>query len=136
MLIEVPRTAANPEIPQITAEEASAAARAIIRLFEKWKLSDTVAREILGGLSPRTYARWKAGRHGRIGRDLATRLSLLIGIHRALRVLFTKAERGYAWVGKPNDFFGGRAPVEIMAEGSMFSLARVRSYLEAEIEGW
>lgn len=136
MLVEIPRTAANPEIPQITAEEASAAARAVVRLFEKWKLSDAVAREILGGLSPRTYARWKAGHHGRIDRDLATRLSLLMGIHKALRGLFAKAERGYAWVGKPNDFFGGRAPVEIMAEGSIFSLARVRAYLDAESEGW
>lgn len=136
MLVEIPRTAANPEIPQITAEEASAAARAVVRLFEKWKLRDAIAREILGGLPPRTYARWKAGHHGRIGRDLATRLSLLIGIHKALRGLFAKAELGYARVGKSNDFFGGRAPVEIMAEGSIFSLARVRAYLDAESEGW
>lgn len=136
MLVEIPRTAANPDIPKITAEEASAAARAVIRLFEKWGLNDTAAREILGGLSARTYARWKAGDHGRIDRDLATRLSLLMGIHKGLRILFTDAERGYAWVSKPNDFFGGRTPVEIMAEGSIFSLARIRSYLDAERGGW
>lgn len=136
MLVEIPRTAANPDIPQITDEEALAAARAVIRLFEKWGLNDAVAREILGGLSARTYARWKAGDHGRIDRDLATRLSLLMGIHKGLRILFTDAERGYAWVRKPNDIFGGRTPVEIMAEGSMFSLARIRSYLDAERGGW
>jgi len=136
MLIEIPRTFAHPEIPQITAEEASTAARAVVTMFEKWKLRDPEAREILGGLSSRRYARWKAGDHGRIDRDLATRLSLLMGIHKALRTLFTKAERGYAWVSKPNDAFGGRAPVEIMAEGGIFSLARVRSYLDAERGGW
>lgn len=136
MLVEIPRTAASPDIPQITDEEASAAARAVIRLFEKWGLNDAVAREILGGLSARTYARWKTGDHGRIDRDLATRLSLLMGIHKGLRILFNDAERGYAWASKPNDIFGGRTPVEIMAEGSIFSLARIRSYLDAERGGW
>lgn len=136
MLVEIPRTVAMPAVPQITVEEASAAARAVIRLFEKWGLSDAVAREILGGLAPRTYARWKAGDHGRIDRDLATRLSLLMGIHKGLRTLFTDPERGYAWVSKPNDAFGGLAPVEIMAQGDIFSLARVRSYLDAERGGW
>ncbi|WP_374308994.1 antitoxin Xre/MbcA/ParS toxin-binding domain-containing protein [Methylocella sp.] len=99
-------------------------------MFEKWKLTDAVACEILGGLPIRTYARWKTGEHGRIDRDLATRLSLLIGIHKGLRHLFTDPERGYAWVSKPNDVFGGRTPVEIMvAEGG---LARVRAYLDAD----
>ncbi|WP_349237198.1 antitoxin Xre-like helix-turn-helix domain-containing protein [Bosea sp. ASV33] len=61
MLIEIPRTAANPDIPRITADEASAAARAVVRLFEKWSLSDAVACDILGGLSTRRFTRWKAG---------------------------------------------------------------------------
>lgn len=136
MLVEIPRTAAHPDVPQISPEEAAAAARAVINLFDRWKVGDAIAREILGGLPPRTYARWKTGELGRIDRDLATRLSLLMGIHKGLRILFTEPERGYAWVSKPNDTFGGRTPVEIMAEGSIFSLARVRSYLDAERGGW
>jgi uncharacterized protein (DUF2384 family) len=132
MLIEIPRTASNPEIPQITPEEASAAARAVIQLFGKWNLSDVTAREILGGISPRTHARWKSGHHPRITRDLATRLSLLMGIHKALRILFSDAQRAYGWVTKTNDNFNGRSPAEIMAEGSIFALARVRAYLDAE----
>ncbi|CAH1690943.1 conserved hypothetical protein [Hyphomicrobiales bacterium] len=136
MLVEIPRTAAQPDVPQISPEEAAAAARAVINLFDRWKVSDTIAREILGGMPARTYARWKTGELGRIDRDLATRLSLLMGIHKSLRILFTDPERGYAWVSKPNDAFGGRTPVDIMAEGSIFSLARVRSYLDAERGGW
>ncbi|OKO70760.1 MbcA/ParS/Xre antitoxin family protein [Bradyrhizobium sp. AS23.2] len=135
MLVELPRTLANPSIPQITPQEAEAAARAVLNLFEKWGLTDAVAREILGGLPARTYARWKTRDFGRIDRDLATRLSLLMGIHKGLRYLFTEPERGYAWVGKPNDAFGGRTPTEVMAQGDIFSLARVRSYLDAERGG-
>jgi uncharacterized protein (DUF2384 family) len=136
MLREIQRTHAAPADPHITAKEAEAMARAVIRLFGKWQLSDAEARDILGGLSARTHARWKAGAPGRIDRDLATRLSLLMGIHKGLRHLFSDPERGYGWVKKPNRAFGGRAPVEIMAQGDIFSLARVRSYLDAERGGW
>jgi uncharacterized protein (DUF2384 family) len=136
LLQEIPRTEAVPDIPQITAREAEAMVRAVIRLFEKWQVSDADAREILGGLAARTYARWKAGELGRIDRDLATRLSLLMGIHKGLRYLFSDLERGYTWVKKPNQAFGGRTPVEVMAQGDIFSLARVRAYLDAERGGW
>jgi uncharacterized protein (DUF2384 family) len=136
MLHEIPRTTASPEMPQITTAEAEAMARAVIKLFDRWKLSDGTAREMLGGLPARTYARWKAGDLGRIDRDLATRLSLLMGIHKGLRYIFSSPERGYAWIGKPNDAFGGRTPAEVMGQGDMFSLARVRSFLDAERGGW
>lgn len=136
MLHELPRTEAIPELAAITDAESAAMARAVMRLFERWGVSDAEARDILGGLAARTHARWKAGEPGRIDRDLATRLSLLMGIHKGLRYLFTDPERGYAWVKKSNRDFAGRTPVEIMAEGSLFALARVRSYLDAERGGW
>ena len=107
-------------------------AHAVVKFFEKWKLSDDVAREMLGGLTARTYARWKAGDTGRIDRDPAMRLSLLMSIHKGLRYLFSSPGRGYAWIGKPNDAFGGRTPLEIMAQGDMTSLARAHGYLDAE----
>ena len=136
MLHELPRADAAPERPQITAAEAAAMARTVVNLFDRWDISDAEAREILGGLAARTYARWKAGEVGRIDRDLATRLSLLMGIHKGLRYLFTDPARGYGWVKKPNSALGGRTPVDIMAEGSIFALARIRSYLDAERGGW
>ena len=136
MLEELRRTEAAPDRRRITEDEAGALARAAVNLFRKWELNDAEAREILGGMSPRTYSRWKQGDTGRIDRDLATRLSLLMGIHKGLRYLFTDPARGYAWVKKPNKVFGGRAPVEIMAQGDIFSLARVREYLDAERSGW
>ncbi|ODT66582.1 MAG: hypothetical protein ABS75_26255 [Pelagibacterium sp. SCN 63-23] len=135
MLVELPRTEAFPDIPAITEAEAAAMARAVLRLFDRWQVSDAEARAILGGLAPRTYARWKAGEAGRIDRDLATRLSLLMGIHKGLRYLFTDPERGYAWVKKPNLAFGGASPLALMAEGSMFALSRVRAWLDAERGG-
>lgn len=135
MLHELPQTQSAPETARITPAEAEAMVRAVLRLFEHWGLSDAEARDILGGVAARTFARWKAGEIGRIDRDLATRLSLLMGIHKGLRYLFTDPERGYAWVNKPNPVFGGQSPVALMANGDIFSLARVRFYLDAERGG-
>ncbi|WP_404405499.1 antitoxin Xre-like helix-turn-helix domain-containing protein [Pelagibacterium halotolerans] len=136
MLVEIAKTSSVPSADRITDEESAALARAVVNLFARWNLSDGEAREILGGLPARTYARWKAGEIGRIDRDLATRLSLLMGIHKGLRIMFTEPERGYRWIKAPNTVFGGKTPAEIMAAGDIFSLARVRDYLDAERGGW
>lgn len=119
----------------ITTDEAAAAARAIVNLFARWRLSDHQACEILGGISRRTWSRWKAGHLGRISRDRATRLGMLVGIHAALRIMFTDKERGYAWVSRPNDVYDGRSPAEVMADGSVFALARVYKYVTSEVAG-
>jgi hypothetical protein len=75
MVQEIPRVVGSSDPPQITTAEAQAMVRAVVKLFEKWKINDGDAREILRGLSARTYARWKVGDSGRIDKDLATRLS-------------------------------------------------------------
>ncbi|HEX7711853.1 MAG TPA: MbcA/ParS/Xre antitoxin family protein [Sphingomonadaceae bacterium] len=136
MLLELPRTQARPDDPAITPAEAEAAARAVLNLFGRWRLTDEEACQVLGGLSARTYARWKKGEIGRIDRDLATRLSLLLGIHKALRYLYAEPERAYAWVKQANAVFGGKRPLDVLLEGSIFALARIRAYLDAERGGW
>lgn len=119
----------------ITDEEAGAMLRAALALFQRWDLSDTEAAVLLD-LPGRSYARWKAGRTGRIDRDQRARLSNLMGIHKALRILFSEPERGYTWVRKPNDTFGGSSALEVMLGGELTDIMRVRRYLDAERGGW
>src|SRR5215210_7523744 len=92
----------------ISDAEAAAMFRAALQLFRRWGLTDEQAACILD-LPRRTFARWKAGEVGRIGRDGKARLSNLMGIHKALRLIFHKAPRGYAWIKAPNEAFGGRS---------------------------
>lgn len=132
MLKEIARTTAAPEQARITVKEAEAAARAVLQLFERWQLTDTAACEILGALTPRAYARWKIGKPGRIDRQRALRLSLLIGIHKGLRIVFKSPQQSYAWITKPNAAFGGKSPAAVMAQGDIASLERIRFYLDAE----
>ena len=120
--------------------EATAVFRAVLNLFRHWGVTDDQAAGLLD-LSRRTFARWKAqaGKAGetiRIGRDGKARLSNLIGIHKALRILFHEPARGYAWIKAPNAAFGGQSALEVMLCGELTDIMRVRRYLDAERGGW
>ena len=115
----------------ITDDEAAAMFRAVVNLFRLWSLTDDEAATLLD-LPARTYARWKAGALGRIDRDGKARLSNLMGIHKALRIIFREPQRGYAWVKAANEAFGGRSALDIMLGGELTDLMRVRRYLDAE----
>ncbi|MGE0279373.1 MAG: antitoxin Xre-like helix-turn-helix domain-containing protein [Rhizobiaceae bacterium] len=115
----------------ITDDEAAAMFRAAINLFRLWEITDDEAATLLD-LPPRTYARWKAGALGRIDRDGKARLSNLMGIHKALRIIFREPQRGYRWVKAANEAFAGRSALDIMLGGELTDLMRVRRYLDAE----
>jgi Protein of unknown function (DUF2384) len=116
----------------ITDDEAAAMFRAALNLFRLWSVSDVQAAVLLN-LQDRTFARWKAGTLGRLDdRDLKARLSNLMGIHKALRIVFREAERGYRWVSAPNEAFAGRSALDVMLGGELTDLMRVRRYLDAE----
>jgi len=119
----------------ITDEEAGAMFRACVNLFRLWHISDNDAAVLLD-LPVRTFARWKAGSIGRIDRDQKARLSNLMGIHKALRIIFREPDRAYGWIKAPNRTFGGRAAIDVMLSGDLTDLMRVRRYLDAERGGW
>ena len=127
---------ARPDLPAITDEEAAALARATVKLFRAWQLSDVEARTLLGDMAQRTWARWKAGDIGRIDRDLRARMAILMGVHKGLRYLFSEPARGYAWIRKPNAAFEGHSALDIMMRGEITDLIDVRAYLDAERSAW
>jgi uncharacterized protein (DUF2384 family) len=119
----------------ITDEEAAAMFRAALNLFKLWEITDEEAA-ILLDVPVRTYRRWKAGDLGRIDRDGKARLSNLMGIHKALRIIFREPQRGYAWIKAPNKVFSNRAALDVMLGGELTDLMRVRRYLDAERGAW
>jgi hypothetical protein len=119
----------------ITAEEAGAMFRTALNLFRLWGVTDDQAAIILD-LPRRTFARWKASEVGRIGRDGKAKLSNILGIHKALRIIFKEPARGYGWIKAPNAAFSGRSALDVMLHGELADLMRVRHYLDAERGGW
>lgn len=121
---------------EVTAAEAQAMLRAVLNLFDRWELTSVQARRLLGEPSERTYQRWRKGDIAAIPHDTVFRLGALLGIHKALRYMFTEPERGYAWIRKPNTAFGGRRALDKMLQGAPTDLAAVRAYLDAERGAW
>lgn len=119
----------------ISDAEAAAMFRAALNLFRHWQITDEQAATLLD-LPVRTYRRWKADQPGRITRDGKARLSNLMGVHKALRVIFREPQRAYAWIKAPNAAFGGRTALDVMLGGELTDLMRVRRYLDAERGAW
>lgn len=137
--VKLPASAAPPRDPataEVTQAEAAAMLRAVFNLFRLWQVNDTQARVLLGQPSASTFYRWKRGVIGAVPSDTVWRLGDLMGIHKALRHLFTEAERGYAWVSRANAAFGGRSALDRMLAGAPSDLTAVRDYLDAERGGW
>jgi uncharacterized protein (DUF2384 family) len=129
-------TAQRDFVPDpITEAEAAAMFRAAVNLFRLWRITDEEAA-VLVDLPVRSYRRWKAGEIGRISRDGKARLSNLMGIHKALRLIFTEPQRGYDWIKRPNSDFGGKTALDIMLGGELTDLMRVRRLLDAERGAW
>jgi hypothetical protein len=129
-------TVAEPTDARISAAEAAAMLRAVFTLFRLWGLADAQAKILLGEPSSSTFYRWKRGEIAAIPHDTVCRLGDLMGIHKALRYLFTDPKRGYAWIAKPNEAFGGRSALDRMLGGAPSDVTAVRAYLDAERGGW
>jgi hypothetical protein len=134
---EILETAPRPFEPSsvISDEEAAAMFRAALNLFSLWKLTDKEAAILLDA-PVRSYVRWKAAGKVSWSRDLKARLSNLMGVHKALRIVFREPQRGYDWVRAPNSAFEGKSALNVMLGGELTDLMRVRRYLDSERGGW
>jgi hypothetical protein len=117
-------------------DEIEAMQRTVGAVLGRWGVTDVDAAVILGGISPKTYRRWRDGEYGRVNRDLADRMSYILGIHRALRIIFAEPAQGYRWMQQPNARFAGQTPLQLLLRGGMEDLRRLRRYLDSVRGGW
>ena len=112
------------------------ALRGFFRLAERWKLRDEDARELLGGLSSSAYYEWKKNTGRVLEVDRITRISYLIGIYKALHILYGD-KLADEWVKLPNTnaIFGGRTPLDYMMAGGLLAMQSVRKLLDARRGG-
>jgi len=109
-------------------------AQMVVRLLDLWQLGASDQAQLLGlsAQSRSTLARYRRGEPFADNADLLARAGHLLGIHKALRILFPHdRDLAYRWVSAPNRRFGERAPLEVMKQGFEGLLA-VRRYLDFE----
>ena len=71
------------------------AIRAFLSICEKWGLSEPQQRALLGGIASSTFHAWMAGPEvQKLSQDSLVRISLVIGIYKALHIYFSNAWAG------------------------------------------
>ncbi len=135
--------AAPPTLPEANpGPEADrmlrAGLQAFFRLAEGWHLTGEAQRTLLGSPSRATLHRWRTSPPRGPAPDLLERLSYLLGIWKALRILIPEDRQALAWVHRPNahPLFGGRPPLAHMLQGRIMDLADVRRHLDAARGVW
>lgn len=123
-----------PTSPADSRQLSAAGLRAFLRLSELWRLSVAEQMRLLGLRSRSTWFKWRRDPDVDLPPDTLERLSYLLGIYKALQLLFPDPQRADEWLRRPNDAapFGGRSALERMLSGQVADLYVVRQYLDAE----
>ena len=116
---------------EITPAKINAALRAFFRIMEAWGVDTEGARVLLGRPGRSTLFKWKAWEVRTIPHDTVRRVSLVLGIYKALQILFRSPAQADGWITRPNAAFGGRTALQHMLGGEVTDLAAVRHYLDA-----
>jgi len=109
---------------------------AFFKLAHAWQLRDESTRQLLGGVSNGVFYQLKRGHKKTLDQDKLTRISLLLGIFKALNILYSR-KLADAWVNLPNSnpMFEGEAPLSYVIKGGVPALVRVRQLLDARRGG-
>lgn len=112
-------------------EKARAGLRAFFSIAREWGLTNDQQRLLLGSPGRTTFFDWKRHHSGNVSRDTLDRLSYVLGIYKALHILFSD-DTAAQWLRNPNadPLFNGNAPLQYMLSGQLVALADVRRYLD------
>jgi hypothetical protein len=119
--------------PAIRRRLSGPALRTFFRVAEAWSLSVAEQRALLGWPAPSTFHKYKSGDSGTLTFDMLTRISTVLGIYKALHILYPDASLADRWVRLPNAhaLFGGRPALTLMTEAGLDGLLQTRRLLDA-----
>ena len=114
------------------------ALRTFFRIAALWGLSVDEQMTLLGVTARSTFFKWKKNPNTVLPKDALERISYILGIYKALRILLPDERAADAWIRRPNTAppFGGRSALGRMMSGQVADLFVVRQYLDAQRGGW
>lgn len=118
----------------IQSKDPKAVTRTAMKVFfnitRAWGLRPQEEKTLLGDPPSSTFYKWRHGEGPALSRDTLERVSYVMGIYKALRVLFPTEDQANAWPKKNSRDFAGQSALTVMLGGSITDLAEVRRYLD------
>ena len=116
----------------VSEQQALVGLKAVNRICEQWGLSI----EESANLVDMSLSTWKRARKpnfsGKLSKDQVLRLSAIVGIYKSLNLYFDD-KIAHSWIKLPNvgPLCRGARPIDVLIEGGLPALLRVRQYLDA-----
>jgi len=114
------------------------AIRTFINIAQQWNLTVDEQMVLLGRPSRSTFFKWKSDSdHALLSRDTLERVSYVLGIYKALHILYPDRAVADGWIKRDNDvpMFVGQSPMKRLLAGNVSDMYVIRQYLDA-IRGW
>ena len=128
-----PMPAEDRQDPAARRKLSGPALRAFFNTARAWQLSVTEERGLLGWPPSSTFHKYKSGDVGVLSFDTLTRISLVLGVYKALHILYAEPVFADNWLRMPNtnQLFGGRTPLAFVLDSGMDGLFQLRRLLDA-----
>lgn len=112
---------------------AVAGFKAVNNILEKWECTPEEKMKIMQLKRASYYKFSKDPELVRLTHDQLTRLSYILNIHKALRIVFSNPDNVYGFMRKKNHnaYFEGRTPLEIIATGDFGGLYEVTQRIDS-----
>jgi uncharacterized protein (DUF2384 family) len=113
--------------------------KAVFNILSKWSCSTEEEQAALGMKRSQLFKAKKNPNSVSLSSDQVERISYLLNIHQALRIVFTNPENVYGFMKMPNHspFFNGRTPIAVISKkgfGGLYETYRRIDSLRAG--GW
>ena len=143
IILQLPEQAGSEPVPQEIDAEArrrvsGPGLRTFLAIADRFGIATRDRIALLGEPSNSTYHEWvrkaRTGAPLSLSLDTLTRISGVLGVHKALSMLFPIEAEAMTWLKGPHrgELFGGQAPLEVMIGGGLDGILTVRRYLD----GW
>ena len=109
------------------------ALKVALNILNKWNCSENEKQALLG-ISKSTLHKYRGNPFSaRMTSDLLERISYILNIHAALRIVFDNDENVYGFVRMPNSnyFFNGVSPMDIMSKGQVAGLYETHRQIDS-----
>ena len=118
-------------------KHANVALKVALNIFDKWQCSAEQKIAILGLTRSTFYRITKSPEKASLSHDQVERISYILNIHQALRIVFSNAENiyGYMRMANNNPYFNGKSPLSIIETGSFGSLYEVNKRIDSMRSG-